>query len=303
MTRTLLLGIALTGCARKSPPANPEFSDAARFLFVSFDASEADVAFAMRSLEEQIYLSMDVESDNVNDRALLPEFLEAEDVASLDVGNVDLSAALPVSVAGLSAFGVDDQKRIQLLTDHTPVEPFSPEMYEREFLEGGDCWGTRDCPRMNTYNRLVKENALMTVDTEFFKDFRWVDLNLPDPDTVDGDAEPVNEGEPRWAYVGRSWTDQIWPGRSGNVELIQSYTIEVWIPRDGEGFIRDSSSVNADEGEWTSDSSGGGVLRMLTLWAETDLGFAVGDDAVIGTTRNGIDRNFEAAEDWLIANP
>lgn len=303
MSRLLAITLVFTAaCARKSPQADPEFSDAIRFLFVSFDAADADVAFALRALETQIYLGMDVESNNVTDRALLPEFLRDGDVDALDVGNVDLSLALPVSVAGLSAFNIDQQATIQLLVDHTPVEPFSPEFFEREFLVGGDCWGDRSCGRMNTYNRLVKENALMTVDTEFFKDFRWVDLNLPDPSSVEDGEQPVNTGEPRWAYIGRSWSDQVWPGRNGNVFINQSYTIEVWLPRDGAGFVRDSASVNVDGGEWSGDSSGGGVLRMLTLWAETDLGFGVSDDVVIGTTRGGIDDNFEAAEEWLQEN-
>lgn len=289
----------LPGCSRTSPDADPDFSDAARFLFVSFDAEDADVAFAMRALETQIYLGMDVDSDAPIDRALLPEALEPADVVGLNDTGADLSLALPVSLAGVSAFTIDDHRDLQLLEDHTVIEPYSPDFYEREFVEGRDCWTDRSCTRMNTYNRLVKENALMTVDTEFFKDFRWIDLNLPDPSSVPSGEPPVNEGAARWAILGRSWTDQVWPGRGGSVEMIQSYTIEVWIPRDGGGFVRDGSELNLDGGDWIGDSSGGGVLRNLTLWAETDLGFGISDDAVIGTTRNGIDRNFEAAESFL----
>jgi hypothetical protein len=289
----------LSGCSRTSPDADPEFSDAARFLFVSFDAEDADVAFAMRALETQIYLGMDVDSNAVIDRALRPAPLQPADVVGLNDTAADLSLALPVSLAGVSPFTIDDHRDIQLLEDHTVVEPYSPEKYDREFLDGRDCWTDRSCGRMNTYNRLIKENALMTVDTEFFKDFRWIDLNLPDPSTVEEGEQPVNLGDPRWAILGRSWTDQVWPGRNGSVEMIQSYTIEVWIPRDGGGFVRDDTSVNADDGEWVGDSTGGGVLRNLTLWAETDLGFGISDDAVIGTTRTGIDRNFQTADAYL----
>ncbi len=275
----------MSGCARKVTEADPEFSDAARYLFTTFDGDEADLAFAMRALEEQIYLGMDVDSDDVNDRALLPEFLEPGDVVGLNDAGRDLDAALPVAVAGLSAFELSAHPQIQLLEDHTPVEPFSPEYYERTFTEGGDCWGDQSCGLVRTHNTLVKENTLMTVNTEFYKDFRWVDLG--------------EEGASRMAYVARSWQDQSWPGRNENTWIHQSYTIEVWIPRDGGGFVRDGTVQNVDGGEWTGDSTGGGTLRMLTLWAETDLGFSVSDDLTIATTRNGIDTNFEAAETWL----
>jgi hypothetical protein len=294
-----VITLLASGCSRKSPDADPQFSDAARFLFASFDSSDAEVAFAMRALEQQIYLGMDVESDATIDRALLPEALQPSDIVGLNDTGGDLSRALPVSLAGLSPFSVEDHRDLQLMVDHTVIEPFSPEYYEREFLEGADCFADRSCGRMNTYNRLIKENALMTVDTEFYKDFRWIDLALPDPSSVRDGETPVNDGEPRWAILGRSWTDQIWPGRGGSVQMLQSYTIEVWIPRDGRGFVRTDDDVNADGGEWTGDSSGGGILRNLTLWAETDLGFGVSDDVVIGTTRNGIDRNFEAADAYL----
>lgn len=297
--RLLLMTVLLAGCARKSPQADPEFSDAARYLFRSFESSEADLAFAMRSLETQVYLGMDVESSRVNDRALLPEFLEASDVDGLTLEPHDLSLALPVAVAGVSPFELVEHPRIQMLVDQTPVEPYSPAYYERTFLLGQDCWQDRSCPRLETFNALTKENALMTIDTEFYKDFRWVDLNLPDPSSLEEGEEPVNTGDPRWAYVARSWQDRAFPGRGENTSINQSYTIEVWIPRDGGGLVRDSSTVNVDGGEWTGDSTGGGTLRMLALWAETDLGFAVGDDLVIGTTRGGIDTNFQAADHWL----
>lgn len=276
--RLLWISAVLVGCARTSPRADPEFSDAARFLFRAFEAEEVDLAFAMRSLEAQIHAGMDVTSPQVTDRALLPELLEASDVEGLTLEAHDLTRALPVAVAGVSPFDLDLHPQIQLLADHTPVEPFSPNFYARSFTLGEDCWGDRACPRLETFNELTKENALMTIDVEFFKDFRWVDLNLPDPSSLGPDEPAVNPGDPRWAYVARSWQDRAFPGRGENTSIEQSYTIEVWLPRDG-----------------------GGTLRMLALWAETDLGFAVSDDVVIGTTRSGIDRNFQAADDWLAA--
>ena len=69
----------------------------------------------------------------------------------------------------------------------------------------------------------------------------------------------------------------------------------------GVDCICDGTETNADGGEWTADSNGDdGVLRLLALWSQTRLGFSAGDDMVIATTRNGINDNFEAGEDWLI---
>lgn len=295
--------LAAIGCSKAPPPADPEFNDATLFLLREFDGPEAELAFALRALEEQVYLSMDVEANRVQDRALSPDYLTEDDVAVLNSEGRDPKLALPVAVAKTSAFAPEDHARIQLLVDHTPVEPFSPDHYVRTFLEGDDCWVEHACQRMNTTNDLTKQNALMTVDYTMPKDFRWIDLNLPDPSTVPDGEEPVNDGEPRWAFIARAWTDRTYEGRGGNVKLHQSYTIDTWVPRDGGGFIRDSSHTNVGGGEWTSDSNAVGSLRMLAVWSETDLGFAVGDDAVIATTRGGVDDNMNAAEEWLVANP
>lgn len=302
----VVVGIAfvglIAGCARRSPSADPEFNDAAAFLLREFTGPEADLAFALRRLERQVYLSMDVEAESVQARALAPDALTPADVEALNPEGRDPALALPVAVAKTSAFEPRDHAAIQMLVDHTPVEPYSPDLYERTFLAGRDCWQSVDCGEMVTTNDLIKKNALMEVPYTLLKDFRWIDLNLPDPSDVPPGDPVVNEGEPRWAFIARAWTDRSWSGDGGNVHVHQSYTIDTWIPRDGQGFVRDGTERNVDEGAWISDSSGGGTLRMLAVWAETDLGFPVGDNVVIGTTRAGVDDNMNAAEQWLSEN-
>ncbi len=291
-------------CKKAPPPADPEFSDALTYTFRTFEGSEADLAFAVRALEEQVYLGMDVSSNNVNDRALAQAELTWDDLADIEHPGRDPELCIPVAVAGLSAYWPSEHARIQMLVDHTPVEPYSPNYFVRDWLEGRDCWEDIGCQLMRTHNDLVKDNVLMEIPYEFFKDFRWVDLNLPDPSTVEEGEEPVNDGQKRWAIVGRSWTTDIYTGETGANSIMQSYTLELWLPRDGGGFVRDGSTTNVDGGEWTTDSSGGGTLRMLALWSETELGgLDVGDDMVAGTMKAGIDNNFDAAEDWLDENP
>jgi hypothetical protein len=281
MSRFVLLAavFALGACKRAPPPGNPEFNDALRYAFVHFDDEPVVVAFAIRSLEANIYASMDVTADNSNDRALSPERLTEEDVANLEHPDRDPSAALPVAVAGLSVFLPPQHARIQMLADQTPVEPYSPDFYAREFLDGEECWSTQDCGRLDTWNDLIKKNTLMEIPYQFYKDFRWVDLNLPDPADVPEGEEPTNPGEPRPAIIGRSWQEVSGDGVGGNTHIYQSYTVEVWVPRDE------------------------GTLRMMSVWSEVDVGFAVSDEIVAGTTRGGIDKNFETGDEWLAENP
>lgn len=287
MSRILLIALVLgAGCRRKTEEAPPEFSDAIVALFVQFDESDGIVADNIREVERQIYLGMDVEAKNALDRALEPSLLTESDVEHLNHPGRDLSVALPVSVAGISPHALEKHQLLQVEVDHRPWEPYSPDHYVRSFEEGRDCWLDHGCDWMSTWNELTKVNVLMTVEYAFHKDFRWID---------------VSEGaEPRWVYIARSWTPQSYSGDSEKAFIHQSFTMEIWVPRDGKGFVRGPKDENKDGGEWTSDSTGGGVLRMLTLWSETEFkGLNVSDDAVIATTRAGIDKNFEAGDEYL----
>lgn len=265
----------LVACKKAPEAADPEFSDALTYMFKVFEAEPGELAFATRDLEETIRGTLDFASNNVNDRSVEPERLTSDDLEELAATEREPTDCLPVAVAALSAFDVFDQTRVQMLADHTPVEPYSPDYYDRTWTEGRDCWQDQTCEFMRTRNDLTKDNLLMTVDYHFFKDFRWIDLGLPDPS--DPDAEP---GPERLAFIGRSWTTDSFEGRQGNAYIHQSYTMEVWIP----------------------DDETGGTLRMLSLWSETDVGLDVNDNTVQGTTKSGIDRNFKAAEKWLEDN-
>lgn len=274
--------LACVGCAKAPPPADPEFSDALIFLLRAFEGPQADLAFAARDLESQTNADLDVTSNNTNDRALAPAFLTDADVADIERTNTDrdIARALPVAVAGLSDFPPEDHAALQLMPDQTLIEPYSPDKYDRTFTEGKDCFGDRSCDTLRTWNVLTKDNLLMTIDYELGKDFRWIDLNLPDPSEVPEGEEPRNDGEPRWAMLARSWTSESFAGRGDKNYIHQSYTIELWIPR--------------------KQSEEGRTLRLLSLWSETEIGgLNVSDDQIIATTRAGIDRNFRAVDDYL----
>jgi len=264
----------LIGC--EAPQANPEFNDAAVLALLEFDAADpVNLAYAVREIEKDIG-TYDL-SGALLDRSFEPDRLTDDDVATFDdVPDRDPALALPVAVTYASSSAVDDHVRVQLLADQTPIEPASPDTYDRVVLEGDDCWADRSCEFLITENPLVKENSLMTVSYTLWKDLRWVDLGLPDPAEVAEGEVAVNEGDPRWAIVGRSWISEEALADEGT-SILQSYSLEVWVPGSGE------------------------TLRMMSLWSESDSSF--GEDIVAGATRSGIDGIFEAADEWVEANP
>jgi hypothetical protein len=298
------LGAVVTACTPPPDPANPEFSDAMQYAFREFEHEEpANLAYVMRDLEGEIYLAADVEAEYARDRDTTPAELTPEDVASIEHPDRDPALAIPVAVSGVSAYAVDLHTEYPLLADQTPVEPASPDHYDRTILDGtGDCWPARGCDFLRTDNDLTKDNALLTITYRMIKDYRWVDLNLPDPAEVEPGEPAVNDGEKRWALLARSWAPVRGEGEQGNTAIEQSFSVEVWIPRDGHGFVRDGSEENAGGGAWTADSMGGGVLRMLALWAETDLGTSVDEETVVTFTVGGIGDIFEAQEEWVAGN-
>lgn len=261
-TLPLVLTCAL-GC-KPLVVAEEGFSDSLVTALRQFDAPDEELLPVVRNVFEHT-LMLDLEASNVNDRAVAPAALTAEDVETLaTVHGVDPAEALPMAVGGMSAFPVVDHARIQLNVDQTPTEPYSPEHYVREILAGEDCWLDRTCLRLDTHQELTKENILLTVPYSFFKDFRWLDMNLGLDD------------EPAWAVVARSWQEDSYSGESGKNTLVQSYTVEFWLP-DGEGR----------------------TVRLLSLWSGTELSIAAGDDMIVATTKSGIDRNFRAVEEFL----
>ena len=282
MKRLLLLPV-LVACA-PTPPADPEFDDAAQFIYREYEtASEAELAFAVRALETELFTSMDLTSSQVADRALQPASLTEEDVSMVPHPDVDLGEALPVAVARASEFSVDDHWPLLLMADQTPLEPQSPDLYDRTFLDGtDDCWPDRDCPILETSNWLTKTNFLLTATYDLDKQFQWIDLNLPDPSELEEGEEPTHD-DPRWAVVARSWMPESALSEDESTVIDQSFAIELYLPYDGD--------LEGDD-DWQ-------MVRMMCLWAQTTFTFEVDDDLVITTTRAGIDDIYKHYDDYL----
>jgi hypothetical protein len=305
--------VVLGGCPNGGSQlrGNPDFADAARYTFAQFENPEdADLAFAVRRLERELYLTANLEASSTGDRSLVVAALRAEDLEGFEetpdvypegfdrAGEEILpGSASPLAVATLSSFEVALHSAYPILEDQRVVEPGSPNHYDRSFVEETElCWGDRSCSVLRTANNLTKQNALLQMTYDLSKDYRWVDLNLPAPASVLEGEPIVNEGPTRWAIVARSWNPRSAVGDAGANAIFQSYSIEIWVPRDGGGFVRDGSEENVEGGEWTTDSSGGGTLRMMAVWAETSFGM---NALVEQVTRDGIDDIFDAQEEWL----
>ncbi len=295
----LALPLLLTSCA--PPPANLEFSDAAAMVFREFDNEDPGwVARGLRELEREIYLSMDVENDSPVARAVSPSHLTEADVAGVEHPNLPLDRNVTVAVGFASKYGVDALAPLPVLDDQLPFEPGSPDHYERTFVEGQDCFADRSCEFLRTSNDLTKDNpAISPITYTLPKEYRWVDLNLSDPTEA---VASSNDGEPRWAIAARTWTTKQETNEEGD-SIEQSYTLELWVPRDGSGFVRTSEDENADSGGWTSDSNGSGTLRMMSIWSQSIvISIAADDDTIAAVTRGGIDDIFTTVEDWMDAN-
>jgi hypothetical protein len=111
---------------------------------------------------------------------------------------------------------------------------------------------------METSNAVRRDNLLMAVDFVLLKDFRWARIGSED------------DGEERWAVVGRSWFDRSWTGDNGNTHLWTSFAMDVWLGQ-ADGTTR----------------------RVQTLWGESEI-IDAEDDVVRNVVRAAIDDVFDA---------
>lgn len=286
--RTLLVLSALvaSGCSRTSPAADAELNEALPWLFANFEGDPDEIAEVLLAIEQKTYLTLDLDGNEL-DRSVEQANLTPEELADIPTPGAPLDGMVAMTVAHLSPYPGDQHADIVLMPDQVPVEPYSPDKYDRVFLEGEDCWLDRACETIRTENDLIKTNLLMTVPYVFYKDFRWINVG--------------DEDDPRWATIARSYMPESATGDGGKATIVQSYSIEYTLPRDGRGFLlAEYDGVLPEDSPADLDSDGEGTLRMQALWTETDFtNINPGPDMVKGTVRGGIDRNYRAADEFL----
>jgi hypothetical protein len=257
---TLLLALACT----QPQDATPAFSDAARYGLQHFDdEEEAALAAPILALEEQIDETLDMSSEVSADRALALEALAEGDVSGIEHPDRDPALAVPpVALARNSAFPLESHIAVAIRDDLSPMEPNSPDLYARTITDGADCWAEHDCVFLRTVNDVNKTNFLMDMTYALNKDYRWVDLE-------DG----------RFALAARSWMPEPGFGDDGGTTIWQSFTFEIFVPRDD-----------------------GGTLRMMALWSESEFSVQPSEDTVASVQLVGIDDIFKAHDAWLVEN-
>ncbi|MCP4809604.1 MAG: hypothetical protein GY884_30060, partial [Proteobacteria bacterium] len=136
----VLLLVPLAACSLP-PRGNPEFDDATAFAFLQFDVeSQADMAFAMRQLEQQLYLSVDLDADSSEFRALSPAALTDDMLEGLERPDRPAENLRAVTVIRAGTHAPEEHVAYITLADQLPVEPSSEDHYDRVLAEGGDCW-------------------------------------------------------------------------------------------------------------------------------------------------------------------
>lgn len=280
--------IVATGCARQSPLGDAELSEGIPYTFANFDGDEDLLADAIRAIEEKTYLTLDLDAGEVP-RSLQPDDMTEAHLEGLTTPGVPLDNLAKVAIAYVSPHDIASHAELMLMPDQTPIEPYSPEKYNRTILNGADCWLSHECDTIRTENDIIKQNLLMSVEYIFKKDFRFVDISTDD--------------EPRWAYMARSWMEETAEGEDGGAKIIQSYSIEINFPRDGRGFLLADAGPLPEDSPADMDSEGSGSIRVQAIWSETWFKtLNPGEDMVVGTLRSGIDKNYRVVDGYLDEN-
>lgn len=264
----LVTTIALTLCGIGSgcqpPPEAPtELSELSAYLFAHWE--DEDETLLSQGLQNLYDFFSDVDlSQDYNDLAYALDPL-TEDHIDVPHPDGDAEDQLPVGLVTASEFRPATHTEVIILEDQTPVEPNSPDTYDRMFHDPDDpgCFPDRSCTLIRSLNDIVKDNLVMTIPYEMDKDFRWVPVRIDDEDD--------------WGILSRSWCEEAGYGEAGNTSIDQSYSIDVFLP-------------DGDAG-----------LRYMALWSASTIP-GVEDDVAQGTIKYGMNQIFEATEDYLVEN-
>ena len=246
-----------------APEAPTELSDLCAYLFREYENPDPRVRGAGMANLRDFFTDVDLEQ-SWQDLSYAVDDLTEADVVDVERPDVDPADTLPVAMVTGSAFSPVEHTAVVVLPDQTPVEPHSPNLYDRTFVEPTDpsCFPDRSCEVLRATNDIYRENAFVSLMHFTHKDFRWVELG-------------AEEGSGEWGILARSWLPESAVGDSGNVQVTQNYSIDVFLPVDD------------------------GAVRFLALYAETHID-GIGEDTIEYTTRLGLHQMFDATEEYLV---
>jgi len=257
------VALPAVGCA-PVPEAPTELSDLIRYLYRELENDDPRVLEA--GIENLHDFLADVDLDGaLEDRSYIPDNLTVDDVAGLTVPDYPLEDCISVAVAAPSRYAVPWHAKLMIEEDQTPAEP-SAEWYVRTFTDPDDPQDFADdaAERAHCDNDIRRTNLIYKMEYTMPKAFRWV--------AVTDDGDPTGGR----TALGRSWLDLSWWGDEGNVEMRQSYSLDVW-----------------------HDAGGDGSWRLHCLFTDTRIPGVDDPDVIRGISRGSIDDSFEAVDDAI----
>ena len=265
-TLCLLACVVLAGCKPPPPEAPTELGDLNLYLYREFESEDPAVMSAGLANLESFLDGLDWASlDSLEDREgreWQPPVLSPEDRSDLpEIEGVHAEDQLAVSVAWASPYSPAQHLAIVGLTDQTPVEAESSASYTRTFLTDADCFLAGDCDALRTSNAIHRDELVLDIFYEAFKDFRRVEIGSSGTHAV----------------LARSWTEERFFGESGQNSIDQSYSLEVWIP--------------------TAD----GTRRLMSYWNQMTIPVVSDNTIVLNLMGAGIDEIFENTDGFLAA--
>ncbi len=256
----LLLFVA---CA-KPPQAPAAMEELASWFFREWPSEDPG---ALESAAQQLYdcaEKVDPGAEDPLDRAWVVGPLSRADVEGLVDHDNDPANGFGVGEIFASQHGIEDHMRVIEMPDQTPVEPASPERFQRTFIDGDpDCLRSGECETMRSHNDVHRKTALYEIEYEIEKEWRYVDV-------LDEDGQPVDQ-----ALCARSWN--LDEAQHKAITLKQGYALDVFLPRDQ------------------------GSLRMHLTWQETEIP-GLDDEDMQGALVNGIEDLLTHQDAWMAEN-
>lgn len=210
--------LTLLGC-KKPMEAPEELQELAVWFWVEWedpDALSEGVDNLLAFVEDEDELDVDGKWDQrsyVIDRSM----------SESDTDGLTKHGHDPADAVGVSLFYHSDYKPKHHLQhirmkDQTPVEPSSPQFYERTFFENdGGCLRDNSCELARSDNEVERDNFLYHLTYDMRKEWRWV------------------ESDAGRALIGRSFNyDESYD--DGSVRVLQGYSIDLFLPYRSNGL-------------------------------------------------------------------
>lgn len=132
----------------------------------------------------------------------------------------DLADARGGAAGAVSPHTLTQHVEFAMLPDQRVIDESDYDLFDRTFLEGGDCFPDT-CDALRTWNNIIKNGAFnVKIPYAYEKDYRRVV-------TTRGDE----------VIIARGWVEEAAYDEAGDNGILQSYNLDVFVPWQG-GVLR-----------------------------------------------------------------